>query len=47
MTELARSRNWQGIFEHGVDERVHMPSVTETAQAIALFIRDWCGLARR
>jgi acetylornithine deacetylase len=33
--------------EHGVDERVHMPSVTETAQAIALFIRDWCGLARR
>jgi acetylornithine deacetylase len=31
--------------EHGVDERVHMPSVTETAQAIALFIRDWCGLA--
>jgi acetylornithine deacetylase len=32
--------------EHGVDERVHLPSVTETAQAIALFIRDWCGLAR-
>jgi acetylornithine deacetylase len=31
--------------EHGVDERVHVPSVTETAQAIALFIRDWCGLA--
>jgi acetylornithine deacetylase len=31
--------------EHGVDERVHLPSVTETAQAIALFIRDWCGLA--
>jgi acetylornithine deacetylase len=30
--------------EHGVDERVHMPSVTETAQAIALFIGDWCGL---
>jgi acetylornithine deacetylase len=30
--------------EHGVDERVHLPSVTETAQAIALFIRDWCGL---
>lgn len=30
--------------EHGVDERVHLPSVTETAQAIALFIHDWCGL---
>jgi acetylornithine deacetylase len=30
--------------EHGVDERVHLPSVTETAQAIALFIADWCGL---
>jgi acetylornithine deacetylase len=30
--------------EHGVDERVHIPSVTETAQAIALFIADWCGL---
>jgi acetylornithine deacetylase len=33
--------------EHGVDERVYMPSVTETAQAIALFIGDWCGLERR
>jgi acetylornithine deacetylase len=32
--------------EHGVDERVHLPSMTETAQAIALFIADWCGLAR-
>jgi acetylornithine deacetylase len=30
--------------EHGVDERVHVPSVTETAQAIALFIADWCGV---
>jgi acetylornithine deacetylase len=30
--------------EHGVDERVYLPSVTETAQAIALFIADWCGL---
>jgi acetylornithine deacetylase len=30
--------------EHGVDERVHLPSITETAQAIALFIADWCGL---
>jgi acetylornithine deacetylase len=31
--------------EHGVDERVHVPSITATAQAIALFIADWCGLA--
>jgi acetylornithine deacetylase len=30
--------------EHGVDERVHLPSVTATAQAIALFIADWCGV---
>jgi acetylornithine deacetylase len=30
--------------EHGVDERVHIPSVIETAQAIALFIADWCGV---
>jgi acetylornithine deacetylase len=30
--------------EHGVDERVHLPSVTRTAQAIALFIADWCGV---
>ena len=33
--------------EHGVDERVYLPSITETAQAIALFIGDWCGLDRR
>ena len=31
--------------EHGVDERVHVPSVTPTAQAIALFIGDWCGVS--
>jgi acetylornithine deacetylase len=31
--------------EHGVDERVHLPSITATAQAIAMFIADWCGLA--
>jgi len=31
--------------EHGVDEHVHVPSITATAQAIALFIADWCGLA--
>lgn len=29
---------------HGVDERVLLPSMVETAQALALFIRDWCGL---
>ena len=31
--------------EHGVNERVHLPSVVATAQAIALFIDEWCGLA--
>ena len=30
--------------EHGVDERVSLPSMVRTAQAIALFIADWCGL---
>jgi acetylornithine deacetylase len=30
--------------EHGVDERVHLPSVTSNAQALALFIADWCGV---
>jgi acetylornithine deacetylase len=30
---------------HGVDERVLWPSVVQTAQALALFVRDWCGLA--
>jgi acetylornithine deacetylase len=30
--------------EHGVDERVHLPSVTATAQAVAVFIADWCGV---
>ena len=29
---------------HGVDERVHLPSVLTAAQALGLFIRDWCGL---
>jgi acetylornithine deacetylase len=31
--------------EHGVDERVHIPSIVSTAQAIALFIADWCGVS--
>ena len=30
---------------HGIDERVFMPSVVETAQVLGLFIGDWCGLA--
>jgi acetylornithine deacetylase len=30
---------------HSVDERVHLPSVLETAQALALLVRDWCGVA--
>jgi acetylornithine deacetylase len=29
---------------HGIDERVSLRSVTETAQVLGLFIRDWCGL---
>jgi acetylornithine deacetylase len=29
---------------HGVDERVLLSSMVETAQALGLFIRDWCGL---
>ena len=30
---------------HGVDERVWFPSVVQTAQVMALFVRDWCGLS--
>jgi acetylornithine deacetylase len=29
---------------HGIDERVSLQSVLETAQTLALFVRDWCGL---
>jgi acetylornithine deacetylase len=29
---------------HGVDERVLWPSVVQTAQVLALFVRDWCGV---
>ena len=29
---------------HGVDERVYVPSVVQTAQVLALLVRDWCGL---
>ena len=31
---------------HRVDERVSLPSVLHTAQALALFIDGWCGLER-
>ncbi len=30
---------------HGTDERVLLPSVRQTARALALFILDWCGTA--
>ena len=30
---------------HGIDERVHLPSVTTAAQVLAVFVRDWCGLS--
>ncbi len=30
---------------HGIDERVYVPSVVQTAQVLALLVRDWCGLA--
>jgi acetylornithine deacetylase len=29
---------------HGIDERVSLTSVIESAQVLGLFIRDWCGL---
>jgi acetylornithine deacetylase len=29
---------------HSTDERVHLPSMLRTAQAIAIFVRDWCGV---
>jgi acetylornithine deacetylase len=32
---------------HGVDERVSLPSVLQTAQTLAVFIADWCGVERR
>ena len=30
---------------HAVDERVNMPSMITAAQALAVFVRDWCGVA--
>jgi acetylornithine deacetylase len=30
---------------HGIDERVSLRSMHETAQVLALFVRDWCGEA--
>jgi acetylornithine deacetylase len=32
---------------HGIDERVLLPSVVQTAQTLGLFINEWCGLRRR
>lgn len=29
---------------HGIDERVSLRSLVESAQVLGLFIRDWCGL---
>jgi acetylornithine deacetylase len=29
---------------HGVDERVHLPSVVTTARTLATLVRDWCGV---
>ncbi len=29
---------------HGIDERVYLPSVVETAQVLAVLVRDWCGV---
>jgi acetylornithine deacetylase len=29
---------------HSIDERVHLPSMLRTAQALALLVRDWCGV---
>ena len=29
---------------HGIDERVSLRSVVESAQVLGLFARDWCGL---
>ena len=33
----------RGERMHGLDERVWLPSVTETAAALAILVRDWCG----
>ena len=37
----------RGERMHGIDERVSLRSVTETAQVLGLFIRDWCGFSAR
>jgi acetylornithine deacetylase/succinyl-diaminopimelate desuccinylase-like protein len=29
---------------HGIDERVSLRSVVESAQVLGLLVRDWCGL---
>lgn len=35
----------RGEEMHGIDERVSLDSMAETAAVLAVFIRDWCGLA--
>ena len=30
---------------HGIDERVSIASMVQTAKVLAAFIQDWCGLA--
>jgi len=34
----------EGERVHGIDERVSLRSVVESAQVLGLFIKDWCGL---
>lgn len=34
----------RGEAIHGIDERVSLRSVVESAQVLGLFVRDWCGL---
>jgi acetylornithine deacetylase len=29
---------------HGIDERVSLRFVVESAQVLGLIVRDWCGL---
>jgi len=41
-TALCFGPHAEGI--HGVDERVLLSSMVDTAQALGLFVRDWCGL---
>lgn len=31
---------------HGFDERVNLESIRRVTQTVALFMADWCGLAK-